>query len=286
MIPQAIAEQLVPLIGQISAIKSLAGGCIASASCVDAAQGRFFLKWGEGDVAQTFTSEAIGLEVLAQTSSSLVIPRVLDVKGGPTGFLLLEWISQGPRQPDFWVAFGHALAEMHKHTGEGYGFSSDNFIGRTPQVNTINTSWPDFFRACRLAPQCALAQRTGRWHQSWDVGYDQLMQRLDTILPLNPPAALQHGDLWGGNFLVTAAGTAALIDPAVYYGHHEADLAMTSLFGGFDDAFYHAYREVMPVERGYAERRDLYNLYHLINHLNLFGDSYAGGVERILKRYA
>ncbi len=112
------------------------------------------------------------------------------------------------------------------------------------------------------------------------------MQRLDTILPLNPPAAMLHGDLWGGNFLVTVSGKAALIDPAVYYGHHEADLAMTELFGGFDAAFYNAYREVMPVERGYAERRDLYNLYHLINHLDLFGGSYAGGVERILKQYA
>lgn len=285
MIPLSIIEALDPVIGQINSVKPLSGGCIANASCVDAAQGRFFLKWSEGKAAQTFKAEGQGLKALADARSSLVIPEVLAVLSGPPGYLLLEWIDQGSQTPSFWTGFGRALAEMHQHTGHVFGFPSDNFIGSTPQLNTMQASWPDFFRSCRLAPQRTLAQKTGLWHRSWNRAYDGLMQRLDDMLPQKPPAALLHGDLWGGNFIVTNSGKAALIDPAVYFGHNEADLAMTALFGGFDQAFYDAYLEVLPSEASYPERRDVYNLYHLINHLNLFGESYAGGVERILKRY-
>ena len=286
MISAAIKEALRPVIGELKSVRPLSGGCIANASCVDTDQGRFFLKWSNGKAAQTFEAEGQGLKALADARSSLEIPEVLAVLSGPPGYLLLEWVDQGSQTPSFWTGFGYALAELHQQTGDAFGFPSDNFIGSTPQLNTMHASWPAFFRSCRLAPQRTLAQKAGLWHRDWDMWYDSLIQRLDDILPLNPPASLLHGDLWSGNFMVAAAGNAALIDPAVYFGHNEADLAMTALFGGFDQAFYDAYREVLPSDVDYSERREVYNLYHLINHLNLFGKSYAGGVERILKRYA
>lgn len=137
----------------------------------------------------------------------------------------------------------------------------------------------------RLEPQVRVARDGGRWQDHWTSHFDRMMHRLDGLLPKRPEPSILHGDLWSGNFLVTKTGRAALIDPAVYYGHREADLAMTELFGGYDDAFYAAYRSAWAVEAGYADRREVYNLYHLINHLNHFGAGYAGSVDRILKAF-
>ena len=177
------------------------------------------------------------------------------------------------------------MADTAGLAGEmSYGLSFDNYAGSTVQVNTPHEKWSDFFRGCRLAPQLRLASGwlDGRTRRQ----ADRLLERLDEYLPEPERPSLLHGDLWSGNALRGPDGKMWLIDPAVYVGHHEADLAMTQLFGGFPPAFYAAYNEVCPIDSGYARRRDIYNLYHLLNHLNLFGESYYYPVARILERYS
>ncbi|MDO4407128.1 MAG: fructosamine kinase family protein, partial [Eubacteriales bacterium] len=164
-------------------------------------------------------------------------------------------------------------------------FPIDNYIGSTPQINTPKDSWVDFFRECRLHPQVRMAYDAGYLERSAIRQADSIMERLETLLPEPDHPSLLHGDLWGGNYMTGPDGKAWLIDPATYVGHREADLAMTELFGGFSPAFYSTYRSIAHVDTGYGERRDLYNLYHLLNHVNLFGYSYVGSVLRILNRF-
>ena len=289
-LPADVAEAIAPYLkSPVRRTSFVGGGCIAHATRLDTDDGSFFLKYGRGAVAQTFSAEAAGLRALRGAESPLLMPAVLaaeDHIDERPGFLLMEWIEPGSKGDGFWEAFGHGLAVLHRHTAEQYGFDQDNFIGRLPQHNAWANTWPAFFRLNRLGPQAAMARKAGHWRSAWEPALHTLENRLANLLPEHPPASLLHGDLWSGNFLVTATGWAALIDPAVYYGHREADLAMTELFGGFSDRFYHAYREAWPLESGYEERREIYNLYHLINHLNLFGSSYAGAVTSILKRFA
>ena len=166
-----------------------------------------------------------------------------------------------------------------------YGFPIDNYIGSTPQINTPKDSWVDFFRECRLHPQVRWAYDAGYLERSAMRQADAIMERLETLLPEPDHPSLLHGDLWGGNFMTGPDGKAWLIDPATYVGHREADLAMTELFGGFAPAFYSAYRQIANVDPEYDDRRDLYNLYHLLNHVNLFGYSYVGSVLRTLDRF-
>ena len=288
-LPAAVAEAVAGYLGQpIRRVVSVGGGCIANAMRLETDQGFFFLKYGHGAVAQTFSAEAAGLRALREAGSALVIPAVLAIETetqAQPAFLLMEWIETGSRPDGFWDAFGQGLAELHRHTTDCYGFAQDNYIGRLPQINTWAATWVEFFRRSRLEPQVQRARQAGRWSAGWNRALDALYQRLDELLPVMPPASLLHGDLWGGNFMVTARGQAALIDPAIYYGHREADLAMTELFGGFSNRFYQAYREAWPLEPGYEVRREIYNLYHLINHLNHFGGSYAGSVGAVLKRF-
>lgn len=285
-----MAEALRPHIGVVRRVEAIGGGCIANATRLDAEHGRFFLKWSGGDAGRTFEAEAAGLRALRAADSPLLIPEVIAVANSDRlrpGFLLMEWIESGPPTDGFWTDFGDGLARLHRRTvpGGGYGFEHDNFIGRLPQQNAWRERWPDFFRSQRLAPQLDRARASGHWNVAWDAPADRLLDRLDDLLPADPPTSVLHGDLWSGNFLATGDGRAALIDPATYYGHRETDLALTELFGGFDRRFYDAYRAAWPLEPGYSARREVYDLYHLVNHLNHFGSGYAGGVERTLRRF-
>lgn len=236
-----------------------------------------------------FRAEADGLEALRATET-IGVPRVLALGEAEDvgSFLVLEWIESARQVPNFWEDFGRALAAMHraevKLPAGRFGWKRDNYIGSTPQLNRPRERWIDFFRDCRLAPQF---KRAVRWLDNrLRNRAERLMERLGDFLVEPERPSLLHGDLWSGNFVTGSDGRAWLIDPAVYVGHGEADLAMTELFGGFPDRFYRAYREVNPLAPGYDERRDLYNLYHLLNHLNLFGGGYLGAVERIVNRYA
>ena len=293
---ETLVARLRPYLpGSFEAFETVGGGCIADGGRLEAGGQSFFLKRGGQEVARTFPAEAAGLQALRAAKAPLRIPEVIAVEGPEedperdSGFLLIEWVEPGGTTgQEFWEAFGHGLAALHRYTSqEGrYGFARDNFIGWLPQENGWMESWPAFFRERRLRPQVQRAREEGRWRSGWNAPFEALMDRLLELLPARPPASVLHGDLWSGNHLPASDGQAALIDPAAYYGHREADLAMTQLFGGFQSRFYDAYREAWPLEAGYETRRDLYNLYHLINHLNHFGAGYAGQVERTLHRFA
>jgi fructosamine-3-kinase len=277
----------------IQRAEAVGGGCIANATRIQTAGGPFFLKWAEGNAGARFSAEADGLAALRKTrdasGADLLVPEVLlthDADAHGPGLLLMAWIEPGRPDAGAWSGFGEALAVLHAASaGDGrYGFPRDNSIGATPQPNTWMDRWPGFFRDRRLRPQIDLARQNGRWTPAWDAPADRLLARLDDLLPETPHASMLHGDLWSGNALATATGRFALIDPATYVGHAETDLALTELFGGFDRAFTRAYwgGDAPP---GYAERREVYNLYHVLNHLNLFGGSYAAGVARTLERF-
>jgi len=180
---------------------------------------------------------------------------------------------------------GEGLAQQHRFTRETYGLPENNYCGLTPQTNTPAADWVAFFGENRLGAQMTLAAKNNRLPARRAKMLEHLSARLGDFLPAHPPASLLHGDLWGGNWLVTAAGEPALIDPAVYFGHREADLAFTELFGGFPHEFYDAYRASWALDAGYNERKDIYNLYHLLNHLNLFGESYGSRVDAVLQKY-
>lgn len=254
---------------------------------------RIFMKTNTLKNAAFFQAEALGLQAIAQTGC-IGTPRILGsgTQAGTNGyaFLLLEWIEGIPPVKDYWELFAGQLAKMHQAStkdfvpGGTYGFLQDNFIGAGPQCNASRDNWITFFRDCRLEPQF---RKADRYFDAADR--KRILALLDCLGDyLTEPdcPSLLHGDLWSGNFMTGSDGRAWLIDPAAYMGHAEADLAMTEFFGGFSPAFYAAYREAYPMQPGYKDRRDLYNLYHLLNHLNLFGGSYLAGVLRTVKRYA
>ena len=264
----------------------ISGGDINEAYGLTTSDGQYlFLKTNRGKGAAFFAAEAAGLDAIARTGA-VGTPRIL---GYGNAFLLLEFLHGGKRAPDYWETLGHQLADMHRAAasdyvnGAKYGFIRDNFIGEGTQINTPHESWISFFRDCRLEPQF---RRAARWFDSGDSRrIARLLDHMDAFLTEPDQPSLLHGDLWAGNVITVNDGRAWLIDPAVYVGHAEADIAMTELFGGFPAAFYGAYRESGMLRADYTERRGLYNLYHLLNHLNLFGGGYLSSVKRILAEY-
>ncbi len=232
-------------------------------------------------------------------AGAIRVPQVLAVSDEA---LVLEWIRSAPKSPRFFESFGRAFARLHQFRGPAAGFAHDNFIGLTPQPNRPvrgdwnaavsqhaagdGSDWPEFFLQRRLRFQVRLASERGHGHELERL-LDKAGLRITELLEaaIEPPSLL-HGDLWGGNYIVDERGEACLIDPAVYYGHREADLAMTRLFGGFESRFYSAYQEALPLAAGHEERLPVYQLYHLLNHLNLFGRSYYSQCVRILKSYS
>ena len=290
MLPDALRDALEErLDATIESVVSVSGGCIANACRLETDAAPFFLKYGPDEVARTFPGEAAGLEALGAADSPLVVPSVHDTAPATDarpGFLVMEWVNPGREGRRFWDRFGEGLAALHRHTADAHGFDQDNFIGRLPQSNAWTDDWPTFFREQRLAPQVDMARERNRWRDGWGEALSTLYRRLPDILPKSPEPSVLHGDLWKGNYMVTAVGDPALVDPATYYGHREADLAMTELFGGYDDRFYDAYRSAWGLAPEYETRRDVYNLYHLINHLNLFGGGYAAQVEKTLRPFS
>ncbi|GAB4450307.1 MAG: fructosamine kinase family protein [Anaerolineae bacterium] len=287
-IPATLAAALTAeLDGTIVSDSPVGGGSISSAAHVTLADGReLLLKWRRSHSGM-FTVERRGLALLHQ-ADALRVPRVLaqrETSGDMPGFIALEWLGRGRGNRDIDAALGRGLAELHRATGPHYGLDHDNYIGANPQPNAPAENWVDFFREQRLGYQMELLGQNGYLGSGRRQKLEKLLARLGDWLPPRPEASLLHGDLWGGNWLVTSAGEPALIDPAVYYGHREAELAFTELFGGFSAAFYDAYNAAWPLDSGYSQRKELYNLYHLLNHLNLFGEGYGGSVDSVLRRY-
>lgn len=261
------------------------GGSINDAWRLETDAGRFFLKTNSADrFPGMFEAEADGLRRLRE-AGPLQVPEVIaHGEDHDDSFLLLTWVEGGIRDPAFWERFGRGLAQLHRHTQTLFGLERDNYIGSLPQRNTPAPDWPGFFIHQRLEPQLKMARDRRRVERGMAFRFERLFHQLDKLFPTEPPALL-HGDLWGGNFLCDATGLPVLIDPAVYYGHREMDLAMTRLFGGFDTTMYNAYQAEWPLEAGWEERVDVCDLYPLLVHVNLFGGGYVAQVESVLKRF-
>jgi len=251
------------------------GGCIHRCYRALCAGRAVFIKVNDARFADAFGAEADGLHALRDAGCTAPEPIAHGVAGA-CAYLLLEGLELRPGG-DF-AALGRMLAKMHRSRSERYGWARDNYIGSTPQANGACASWAAFWCTRRLEPQLALAARNG-----YALDAPDLKQLLHGHAP---PASLLHGDLWTGNAGFLPDGAPVLFDPALYYGDREADLAMTELFGGFPRAFYAAYEEAWPLEAGYETRKPLYNLYHLLNHLNLFGGSYLAQVRSTLRLLA
>jgi len=253
----------------------VSGGDISAAWRLATDDGDLFIKTGPLSAAEMFAAEAEGLSEIARTGT-VRVPHVIANGAADTAvFLALEWLDLERADSGLGRRFGEQLAEMHHATMKRYGWHRDNTIGLTPQHNTWSDDWVDFYREHRLAFQLRLATENGFTGELQERGA-QLLKRLPIYFEgVEPAASLLHGDLWGGNW-GCSGGNPVIFDPAVYYGDRETDLAMTRLFGGFGTAFYDAYESSWPLPDGHEERQHLYQLYHVLNHLNLFGSGYLG----------
>ena len=260
----------------------LAGGCIHNAARLETSAGTFFVKRNTAHCLEQFEAEAESLDIIADTATIRVPRPVLAAETGGEAFLVLEFIEFGSGGGDA-RRMGRELAELHALPQTDFGWTRDNFIGPTPQPNPPADDWPAFFREHRLRRMFGLLAKQGVRFRHGDA----LLDRLDRFFDDEPPQpSILHGDLWGGNAGYTADGTPVVFDPAAYRGHDEADLAMTELFGGFPSAFYEGYHAVRPKRPGYRRRRELYNLYHILNHALLFGGGYAGQAQSTIDRLA
>ena len=268
---------------QVSSVTRLGGGSISTAMKATLSDGEIVFVKVSPQQPDMFPKEANGLRELAK-SNTIKIPSVIfaDEK-----ILVLEFLppSSPSNRKKFFEDFGRQFAGLHRCTSSSFGFVEDNYIGSTPQQNMPRTmSWKEFYNIHRLQYQYRLAEKNGYANGELRNCFHKLTSRMDELISDDgEPPALLHGDLWAGNFLCMEGAMPAIIDPAVYYGHREADLAMTLLFGGFGDSFYSAYGEVYPLNPGWKRRIELYKLYHLFNHLNLFGEGYYGQVLGTMK---
>jgi len=265
----------------------MTGGCIHRSVRLSTDMGEsFFLKWSPDPGEDAFLAEADGLEALA-ASRGPTVPEVIGYSppAETPAWLLLEYVSHGRPSPDYWEALGQGLADLHGIRPDPYGWERPNYIGSLPQANDVTDDWGVFWWTRRLLPQLTLAREENRLPGRRDE-WELLESRLPGLLPVDTLGpSLLHGDLWSGNVFPGPSGQPILVDPAVYRGHAEVDLAMTELFGGFPASFYSAYEAVRPLAGGYQEiRRPLYQLYPLLVHVNLFGRSYLDSTCRALRQ--
>ena len=266
--------------------KSLGGGCINDAKILDVDGEQFFFKSNTHALPRQFEAEAAGLRAMHDSGTTLVIPQPVawsDTEGAR--FLVTEYLEPGRKIARFDELLGQGLAELHACSHEnGFGFQLDGYCGATPQPNGWLGGWRVFYQGRRLSHQLRLANRQGFPGDSC-VRLGRLIDRLDEWIPDCLTSSLIHGDLWSGNLHISPEGRPALIDPAAYYGHPEAELGMMALFGGFGPKVWQSYGEARRLDPGWRNRLDLYTLYHVLNHFVLFGGGYARQADQILRRY-
>jgi fructosamine-3-kinase len=274
---QALGDQI-----SVNQVRGVGGGDIHQAWLADTNQGRLFVKTNHPKAEALFAAESVALQAIAATET-LRCPNVISY--GVTdhqAWLVMEYIEMQGQGDEF--LRGQQLAQLHRHTHPQFGWGEHNFIGHTPQYNAWSNDWIDFFGQQRLKPQLELAKQNGASPGLVDLGYRLIDQLPRFFESYQPQPSLLHGDLWGGNSAFDTQSQPLIFDPASYYGDRETDLAMTELFGGFAQDFYRGYEAEWPLDEGYAQRKDLYNLYHIFNHYNLFGGYYAQQAERILRQ--
>jgi protein-ribulosamine 3-kinase len=266
-----------------AAPRSVGGGCINVAVTLSDGEQTYFVKVNAPDRLPMFAAEAAGLAAIAETDTIRVPEPLCTGTAGGESFIAMEHIALSGRSAQGAAEAGRQLAAMHRASRPDFGWDRDNTIGATPQENVSDPDWIAFWRERRLGFQLDLAAQNGYRGRLQEQGR-RLLAAFPALIDHAPVPSLLHGDLWGGNIGFDRAGEPVIFDPAVYYGDREADLAMTELFGGFGPDFYAAYQEAWPLDPGYRTRKTLYNLYHVLNHLNLFGSGYLGQAEAMIGR--
>lgn len=284
MIPTELSRAIKTDIGEIQQFQPVGGGCINHGGKILIDDKPYFLKWNDAEAYPgMFEAEQVGLELL-DSSSTVSVPKVVQITKTETfQGLLLEWVEHANQPKITMVELGNKLAQLHQTSNAGFGLSSDNYIGSLPQRNSFHDSWVEFFISQRCEPLIKIALDSNYLNTGDLARFQNLYKILNSIIPEEPPALL-HGDLWSGNILSSPRGYYVL-DPAVYYGHREMDIAFTRMFGGFDAAFYSGYENVFPFQPGFEDRIDLHNIYPLLVHVNLFGGGYVAQLQSALRRY-
>ena len=281
----ALSQHITDITGmpfQVRRQRSVGGGCINSAYVIEDGAQRYFVKTNSIHKATMFAAEAAGLQAILASHTLRAPEPICHGAADDHAYLVLEYIEMENGNERSAALLGEQLAAMHQVIAPRYGWDIDNTIGATAQINTWGDDWIHFYGEHRLRFQLDLAARNG--YPLSDQG-EKLIDRLPAFFTgYQPQPALLHGDLWGGNWGEDSQCQPVIFDPALYYGDREADIAMTELFGGFPSSFYSAYNAYHALDVGYATRRDLYNLYHILNHFNLFGGAYAGQAERMINR--
>jgi fructosamine-3-kinase len=289
-LPPELADAIEALIREeagsafhIDTVTALSGSSLHALWRVEGAGSRFFVKTAEASRAPLFTAECNGLAALA-ANGAFRIPHALGCgHSDEHAFLVQEFLDLQKLDSEHAERAAEALAELHEDEGERYGWPSDNFLGTRPQSNHESGHWPLFFAEHRLKAQLERARAAGFSGELQQHG-ERICEKIGAFfLEYRPRAALLHGDLWSGNIAMLIDGTPVIYDPAVYRGDRETDLAMSELFGGLPESFYAAYRRAAPLDAGYETRKTLYNFYHILNHLNLFGRSYLRQAEWMAK---
>lgn len=284
---QTVVDQIAQATGQgltFERVEAMQGGDINSAYLLCCAEQKFFVKLNDARLLTMFEVEALGLTELAETQTLRIPQAVTTGIAGAYAFLVLEYVELSSLRQGSQQELGQKLALLHQKQQAYFGWHHDNFIGSTVQINTQNNDWVNFWQEQRLNAQLKLAANNGYTGKILQLGSQLIPLIPDFFTTYQPQASLLHGDLWSGNAAADAQGHAIIYDPACYYGDREADIAMTELFGGFGSTFASAYNEVWPLDSGYRTRKKLYNVYHILNHLNLFGSGYLHQSESMLQQ--
>lgn len=281
-----IAEHISSVTGEkfeVKSRRSIGGGCINQGYAIADSKRTYFVKLNQASQVDMFEAEALGLQEMWETQTIRIPQPICWGTANDSAYIVQEYLELGRGGGTAaWEEMGRNLAAMHKATSsKGFGWKLNNTIGSTPQINTWTSDWAEFFAEHRIGYQLKLAKRRGGNFSQGEV----LLKAIPELLAnYHPQPSLVHGDLWSGNASVTVSGEPTIFDPATYYGDREVDIAMTELFGGFPAAFYRAYNEVWPLDSGYESRKTLYNLYHILNHFNLFGGSYESQANRMINQ--